>query len=682
MTVANAGSLDRTTPSAIGHKQILVAFSGLILAMLLAALDSTIVSTALPTIVGELGGLEHLAWVVTAYLLAQTVVTPVYGKLGDLYGRKIVLQSAIVLFLAGSVLCGLSQNMTQLILFRAIQGLGGGGLAVTTMAVVGDIVPPIDRGKYQGVFGGVFGLASIAGPLAGGYFTTHWTWRWIFYINIPFGILALFVLAATLPSKSERVSHAIDYWGALLLAVFLTAVTLVSDFGGTTYPWSSAIMIALISITIVSLGGFIMVERKAAEPVIPLRLFANRTFAVTSVIGLIIGFALFGSVTYLPVFLQVVKNVSPTSSGLQMLPMMGGMLVASITSGQLISRTGRYKIFPILGTGVATGGLVLLSRVSVDTTTATTSVAMLVLGIGIGMVMQVLVIAVQNDVEYRDLGVATSGATLFRLVGGSLGTALLGAIFSARLNTSLATMASSLGPAGVAHGPRGMSTRDLAALPPAARSAYLHAFASSLDSVFVLAAIVAGVGFLLTLLLPERPLRRTVAAKAGETGDELASTFAQPVSTESESELRKGLAIFANRDVQRAHIAQIVARAGLSLSPGAAWLLVRIERDPALDLAQLGEQYRIPIDRLGAMEHELETSGLIEPLSSPGTDRWRLTPAGCDSLNRLIEARRAHLADLIADWPIEQREGVARHLREIAEGLVPSIATSPSSVTG
>src|SRR3954466_6988063 len=285
-------------PAALGHRQILIAFSGLVLAMLLAALDSTIVSTALPTIVSELGGLEHLAWVVTGYLLAQTIVTPIYGKLGDLYGRKIVLQSAIVLFLVGSALCGLSQNMTQLILFRAIQGLGGGGLVVTTQAVVGDIVPPRERGRYQGIFGAVFGLSSIAGPLLGGYFTTHLSWRWIFYINLPVGIGALAVLAATLPSLPHRAVRSIDYAGAALLAVMLSCITLVADLGGTAYPWSSPMMLALIAAAIVALVAFILVERSAPEPVLPLRLFRQQTFVITSMVGLIVGFALFGSVTY------------------------------------------------------------------------------------------------------------------------------------------------------------------------------------------------------------------------------------------------------------------------------------------------------------------------------------------------------------------------------------------------
>jgi EmrB/QacA subfamily drug resistance transporter len=300
--------------------------------MLLAALDSTIVATALPTIVGELGGLAHLSWVVTAYLLAQTVVTPLYGMLGDIYGRKRVLQVGIVLFLLGSELCGMSQTMTQLILFRAIQGLGGGGLMVTSQAVVGDIVAPRERGRYQGIFGAVFAAASIAGPLVGGYFTTHLSWRWIFYINIPFGMIALAVLAATVPARGSRVRHSIDYVGAALLAVALSAAILVTDLGGTEYPWSSPLIIGLIAIAVGGLVAFVLVEGRAQEPILPLRLFRNRAFWVTSAVGLIIGFALFGSVTYLPLFLQVVKGASPTVSGLQMLPLMGGSLVTSIIS--------------------------------------------------------------------------------------------------------------------------------------------------------------------------------------------------------------------------------------------------------------------------------------------------------------------------------------------------------------
>ncbi len=668
MTVA--GSVNATSPAPLGHRQILIAFSGLVLAMLLAALDSTIVSTALPTIVSELGGLEHLAWVVTVYLLAQTIVTPVYGKLGDLYGRKIVLQSAIVLFLIGSALCGLSQNMTQLIVFRAIQGLGGGGLAVTTQAVVGDIVPPRDRGRYQGIFGAVFGLSSIAGPLLGGYFTTHLSWRWIFYINLPLGVGALVVLAATLPSVSRHVARAIDYAGAALLAVVLSAVTLLSDLGGTTYSWSSPMAIGLVGVCVLALVLFVLVERRATEPVLPLHLFRQQTFVVTSVVGLIVGFALFGSVTYFPLYLQVVKGVSPTVSGMQMVPMMGGMLVTSIMSGQLISRTGRYKIFPLLGTVVMTAGLFMLSRLTPATSNAVASLLMLVLGVGLGMVMQVLVIAVQNDVEYRDLGVATSGATLFRLIGGSLGTAILGAIFTARLTANLARLL----PAGMSAGAaaHNMSVQALLRLPPSARVAYAQAFTAALDTVFLVATIVCGLGFLLTWLLPERPLRATIAASARDAGNEAGEAFARPADEDAvAAQIYAALSSLADRDVQRQHILRIVERAGETLSPLAAWLLVQIERSPDYDPYELARRRAIPEERVTAALNELRARHLITDAGTPGTARDKLTSSGCEVHDRLVSARRAHLSELAAEWDPATGPNVSDYLRNAVRDLIP-----------
>lgn len=471
--------------------------------LLLASLGQTIVSAALPSIVGQLGGLDHLTWVVIAYLLSSTVVAPVYGKLGDLFGRKIVLQAAIVIFLIGAILSAMASSMTFLIFARAIQGLGGGGLMVVAMTVVADIIPPRQRGKIQGIFSAVFGVSTIAGPLLGGFIVEHSSWQWIFLLNLPIGALALAVIGFALKPQAERVSHSIDYLGFILLSGSLTAIVLATSLGGNTWAWLSVEIIGLVVLAFAALGAFLYVETKAAEPVLPLDLFRNNTFAVFNSIGFLVGIAMFGSITFIPMYLQLAKGVSPTDSAMQLVPMMAGMIGASMLSGFFMTRTGRYRILPRLATFVLTIGLLFLALMQLDTPSWQVAVYMFLVGVGIGPVNSVSVTATQNAVSRNLVGVATAGTTLFRQIGGSIGISIFGAIFSAGL-------ASRLG--GIMPGGEDVSFSPamVASLPDDVRGQVLEAFAASLHPVFFAAAACAFLGFVLTFLVEELPLANSL----------------------------------------------------------------------------------------------------------------------------------------------------------------------------
>ncbi|MFD3503067.1 DHA2 family efflux MFS transporter permease subunit [Streptomyces sp. NPDC058678] len=621
---------------------VLVSIGALLLGMLLAALDQTIVSTALPTIVSELGGMDHLSWVVTAYLLASTAATPLWGKLGDQYGRKRLFQIAIVIFLVGSGLCGAAQDMPQLIAFRALQGLGGGGLMVLSMAIVGDLVSPRERGRYQGLFGAVFGATSVLGPLLGGLFTEHLSWRWVFYINLPIGVVALAVIATVLriPRKSTR--HVIDYLGTFLIASVATCLVLVASLGGTTWGWGSPQIVGLAVVGVVLAVAFVAAERRAAEPVLPLKLFRIRTFTLSAVISFIVGFAMFGAMTYLPTFLQVVQGVSPTMSGVHMLPMVLGLLLSSTLSGQIVSRTGRWKVFPVAGTGITALGLLLLHQLDENSSTGEMSVFFFVFGLGLGLVMQVLVLIVQNAVSYEDLGVATSGATFFRSIGASFGVAIFGTVFANRLGDKLTdAFGGTQLPPGVSVGTLEADPRGIAALPADLRPPALHAYASSITDVFLYAAPVALVGFALAWFLKEDRLRGSVTAP--DVTETLASN---PVERSSYDEVCRALSVLGTREGRREIYREITAKAGYDLLPAASWLLLRIRKYGSQEPAVLAERTTVPLTVVIEASRQVEERRLA---LRRGLDLV-LTAEGHEVAERLAEARQESLAGLLGDW--------------------------------
>ncbi|HEX5117144.1 MAG TPA: MFS transporter [Pseudonocardiaceae bacterium] len=659
-------------PVQVSRQRINAVFGAVALGMLLAALDQTIVSTALPTIVGDLGGAGHLSWVVTGYLLAETVSTALIGKFGDLFGRKQMFLLSVVVFLIGSFCCGFANSMTWLIGWRAVQGLGAGGLLVTSSALIADVIPLRERGKYQGALGSVFGVVTVIGPLLGGLFVDHLSWRWAFYVNIPVGIIVIAVAIPAIPSVRSALKPVIDYLGIILVTLGASGLTLVTSWGGTTYPWLSTTIIAMAVASVVALALFVVVERRAPEPVLPMRLFTNPVFAVAGPMSFIVGFAMLGGITFLPTYLQYVQGTSATASGIRMLPMVLGLLLAAIGSGNVVSKTGRYRVFPIAGSVGMAVGLYLLSKLDEHTGFWLGSLYMFVLGVGVGLAMQVLLIAVQNTVDYADLGVATSGVTFLRTIGSSFGVAVFGSVYASRLTHNLAAaLAAHPLPPGV--DPRAtQSPEALHRLPATVSAPVVHAYAQSLHVVFLAGVPVAVVAFVLSLFLKEVPLRGTSRAAATELGE----GFAMPESADADQSLERAVAALLRREREMRSV--VLARSPLDEAQAwcevQAWMARR--HDQPATVAAIAERAHVPAGVLRPAFDEVIADGF---LTEDGTG-LRLTDRGEQEFGTLSAAWQEWVAERLADWNPEVAMDLPAAMARLARRLFAEQLTTRTAV--
>ncbi|WP_375487426.1 MDR family MFS transporter [uncultured Mycobacterium sp.] len=665
-TAAAPAGTDAVSPSTqISPQRRNFVFVSILLGMLLAALDQTIVATALPTIVADLGGAGHQSWVVTSYLLASTIITALVGKFGDLFGRKAVFQAAVVFFVAGSVLCGLSQSMIMLVLSRALQGIGGGGLTVTATALIGEVIPLRERGRYQGALGAVFGVTTVIGPLLGGYFTDHLTWRWAFWVNVPVSVVVFFVAAAAIPALAGRSRPVIDYAGILLVGLGAAGLTLATSWGGTTYPWGSATIIGLFVGSTVLLGVFVWVESHTAQPILPTRLFASPVFTVCCVLSFVVGFAMLGARTFLPTYMQFVDGVSATTSGLRTLPMVVGMLTTSMGSGVLVGRTGRYKIFPVAGTVVMGVAFWLMSRMDPSTSALLQSLYLVILGAGIGLCMQVLVLIVQNTSRFEDLGVATSGVTFFRTIGSSFGAAIFGSLFTNFLHSRLGpAIAASHAPPAAASSPEALHR-----LPRQLAAPIVDAYAASLTQVFLWAVPVAVVGFILALFLKEVPLR-DIAYRAADLGD----GFAMPTTQSPDEMLETAIGRLLRRGDPGMRLRSITMRPDCQLDVAQLWALLQIHRYTRVfgraRLTEIGEQFGVPYEVIEPSFGSLVRAGY----AGQDVDRLWLTPRGARQVEFVTTLIREWIVDKLSRSPSYQgrpdRAQVEAALDRIAHRIV------------